>query len=76
MHILYAPVTIQPEQQLTMRDAEFASLAQIDSLIDRERSCVTAAYLELAEGDISYVDNDPDMARFSVRAHRDIYEIW
>lgn len=72
VHILYAPVAIQPEQRLTMRDAGLGT----DRLIDRERFCVTAAYLEPAEGSILYVDNDPDMAGFSVRTHRGIYEIW
>lgn len=76
MHILYAPVAIQPEQRLTVRDAELSSLTQIDSLIDRGKLCVTAAPLEVVGGGVSYVDNDPDMAGFSVRTHRDIYEIW
>lgn len=55
---------------------EMLGLAQIDSLLDRERFCVTTAYLEQAEGSILYVEMEPDMAGFSVRTHRGIYEIW
>lgn len=61
------------------RAAAYNGGAEIDSLIDRERFCVTGAYLEdwNRPKEASYTSRQrSDTTRCSVRTHRGIYEIW